>query len=130
MPIPERERTRERGSYATLPGRHGRPLTAYLPARLANVHPHIDPDFKVAAYGDAAPRKRRQLGKLTPKDILVFYCGLTPYRQTEAPRLFVIGYLYVKQLHVLTEREIRLSQGLRRLRNTAHFVRDPRACRG
>ena len=35
VPIPERKRTRDRASYATLVGRHGAPLANYLPRKLA-----------------------------------------------------------------------------------------------
>ncbi len=106
VPIPEREPTRERRCYKTLLGQHGWPLADYLPRKLAALHPHIDPDFKAGTYGDAAPRKRRQLGRLIPGDILVFYCGLAPSPPIDAPRLFAIGYLCVKQIHALTASDI------------------------
>ncbi len=121
IPIPEHERTRDRRSYATLLGQHGVPLAAYLPRRLANVRPHVDPDFKTATYGDAAPRKCRQLNKLLPGDILMFYCGLALFPPIDVPRLFVIGYLYVKQVHCLTAQT--WGQLWHRFRNTAHFLR-------
>ena len=107
VPIPEQESTLDRRTYATLQGRHGRPLADYLPRRLSTVHPHVDPDFETATYGDAAPRKRRQLAKLAPGDILIFYCGLAPCPSNDAPRLFAIGYLYVKQIHALTANDIK-----------------------
>ena len=123
VPIPERKRTRDRASYATLVGRHGAPLANYLPRKLAQAHPHIDPDFKTATYGDAAPRKRRQLSRLMPHDILVFYCGLAPFPPDEVARLFAIGYLRVKAVHRLSARDVGTRRKLRhRLGNTAHFV--------
>ncbi len=124
IPIPERKRTRHRRTYATLPGRHGAPLAAYLPRKLADVHPHVDPDFETATYGDAAPRKCRQLSKLAPGDILVFYCGLAPYPPDDIPRLFVIGYLGVKKIHRIAACDDKAHQALQhRFGNTAHFLR-------
>jgi hypothetical protein len=55
VPIPERKRTRNHRSYATLLGRHGAPLADYLPRKLAQAHPHIDADFKAATYGVRRP---------------------------------------------------------------------------
>lgn len=124
IPIPEREGTRERRSYGTLLGQHGRPLGDYLPRKLAALYPHIDPDFGTAIYGDAAPRKRRQLGKLMRGDVLVFYCGLVPSQSTDAPRLFAIGYLLVKGVHKLTASDLKKRSAVRRrFCRTAHFLR-------
>jgi hypothetical protein len=123
VPIPERKRTRNHRSYATLLGRHGVPLADYLPRKLAQAHPHIDPDFRAATYGDAAPRKCRQLNKLIPHDILVFYCGLTPYPPDGMPRLFAIGYFRVKAVHRVSARDGEARRKLQyRFGNTAHFV--------
>jgi hypothetical protein len=123
VPIPERKRTRNHRSYATLLGRHGVPLADYLPRKLAQAHPHIDPDFRAATYGDAAPRKCRQLNKLIPHDILVFYCGLTPYPPDDMPRLFAIGYFRVKAVHRVSARDGEARRKLQyRFGNTAHFV--------
>ncbi len=124
VPIPERKRTRNHRSYATLLGRHGGPLADYLPRKLAQAHPHIDPDFKAATYGDAAPRKCRQIGRLMPHDILVFYCGLAPFPPDDISRLFVIGYLRVKAVHRVSARDLETRRKLQhRFGNTAHFVR-------
>ncbi len=124
VPIPEREPTRECRRYNTLLGQHGRPLAAFLPSKLAELHPHIDPDFKTAVYGDIAPHKRRQLAKLIPGDVLVFYCGLMPFPPIDFPRLFAVGYLYVKQVHELTASDIKSGRTLRHhFGRTAHFLR-------
>ncbi len=127
IPIPERERTRDRRTYATLLGRQGRSLADYLPRKLAEARPHVDPDFATATYGDAAPRKCGQLSKLNPGDFLVFYCGLTPYPSGDVPRLFVIGYLQVRTIHRIAACDKKTWRGLQhRFGNTAHFLRSKR----
>jgi hypothetical protein len=123
VPIPEAVPTRCSITYATLPGRHASPLATVLPARLAGRHPHIDPDFKSATYGDAAPRKRQQLLRLNSGDLLVFYAGLATWPSEDMPRLFAIGFLYVKQVHQLSSRDIDRSNLRRRFGQTAHFLR-------
>jgi Nucleotide modification associated domain 3 len=84
-----------------------------LPRKLAQAHPHIDPDFKTATYGDAAPRKCRQLNKLMPHDFLVFYCGLAPFPPDDIARLFVIGYFSVKAVHRVSARDVETRRKLR-----------------
>jgi hypothetical protein len=78
IPIPETAPSRSRLTYASLPGRRVPSLALVLPRRLADRRPHIDPDFDAWTYGDAAPRKRRQLLHLSPGDLLLFYAGLAP----------------------------------------------------
>ena len=123
IPIPESVATRCALTYATLPGRHFASLAAVLPARLAERQPHIDPDFLAATYGDAAPRKRRQLLGLNPGDLLVFYAGLAPRPAEDRPRLFAIGCLRVKQVHHLSSRDIGRRHLQQRFGQTAHFLR-------
>lgn len=128
IPIPEAVPTRSPLTYATLPGRHVASLASLLPARLAGRHPHIDPDFATASYGDAAPRKRRQLLRLAPGDLLVFYGGLAPVGAEDRPRLFAIGSLRVRRVHHLRPRDIRRPDLQRKFGQTAHFlrrIRDP-----
>jgi hypothetical protein len=50
-------------------------LADYLPRKLAQAYPHTILISGLRTYGDAAPRNCRQLNKLIPHDILVFYCG-------------------------------------------------------
>jgi hypothetical protein len=126
VPIPEAVPTRSPSTYATLPGRHSRSLASVLPARLAERHPHIDPDFQTATYGDAAPRKRAQLLRLAAGDLLVFYAGLAPDPPEDRARLFAVGSLRVKQVHRLSARDIDRSDLQRRFGRTAHFLRRTR----
>jgi hypothetical protein len=128
VPIPEAVPTRFPLTYATLPGRHVPSLASVLPARLAGCHPHVDPDFATRSYGDAAPRKRRQLLRLAPGDLLVFYGGLAPVGGEDRPRLFAIGSLRVRQVHHLRPRDIGRGDLQEKFGQTAHFlrrIRDP-----
>ena len=126
IPIPEAVPTRSLATYATLPGRHSPSLASVLPARLAERHPHIDPDFQTATYGDAAPRKRAQLLRLAPGDLLVFYAGLAPHPPEDRPRLFAVGSLRVKQVHRFSARDIGRRDLQRQFGRTAHFLRRTR----
>ena len=123
IPIPETVPSNCPFTYATLPGRHVSALAAVLPARLAGLQPHIDPDFESCTYGDAAPRKRRQLLRLSPGDLLVFYAGLAPDPPLDRPRLFAVGYFRVKQVHHLHAAELDRAGLIRRFGRTAHFLR-------
>ena len=126
IPIPESMPTRCSLTYATLPGRHVPSLAAVLPARFAKRHPHIDPDFKTATYGDAAPRKRQQLLRLSPCDILLFYAGLAPRPPEDRPRLFAIGALHVRHVHHVRPRDLARRDLQQRFGQTAHFLRRAR----
>lgn len=126
VPIPEDRPTRCELTFSTVPSRHGRSLAAFVPRRLALRHPHIDPDFDAFVYGDAAPHKRRQLLRLDPGDLLVFYAGCSPWPGGDIPRLFAIGWLRVERVHSLTAERIAGDRILRaRFGGTAHFLRDP-----
>ncbi len=125
VPIPEAGLSRCSVTYATLAGRHTASLAALLPPRLARRHPHIDPDFETATYGDAAPRKRQQLLRLGPGDLLVFYAGLEPSPAEDRARLFAIGSLAVKKVYELSSRDIGRASLRRRFGRTAHFLRRP-----
>lgn len=99
-------------------------MAALLPPRIANLAPHVDPDFTWFTYGDAAPRKRNQLLRLAPGDLLVFYAGLMPWPIEDIPRLFAIGWFEVMQVHNLTAQDISTGEELNsRFGNTAHFLR-------
>ncbi len=126
VPVPETAPTSGAGTYATLPGRHARSLASVLPARVAKLHPHIDPDFTATTYGDAAPRKRRQLLRLEPGDLLVFYTGLLPRPPDDRPKLFAIGFFKVNHVHDLTSRDLDQPLLRHRFGRTAHFLRRPR----
>ena len=126
VPIPEAEPSRCSKSFASLPARHGETLAAFVPPRVASLPAHIDPDFNALAYGDAAPHKRRQLLRLEPGDLLVFYVGFVPRPQQDIPRLFVLGWFEVEVANSLTADRIRGDENLSaRFGKTAHFLRDP-----
>ncbi|MGH7068805.1 MAG: hypothetical protein ACREFO_02160 [Acetobacteraceae bacterium] len=126
IPIPELCPTRCRVSYATQPGRQVASLATVLPARLAGRHPHIDPDFETATYGDAAQPKRQQLGRLEPGDRLVFYSGFIPAPPDDGAHLFAIGSLHVRHVHHLSAADFDRPELQRRFGHTAHFLRQPR----
>jgi hypothetical protein len=126
VPIPEPGATRCSLTFAALPARRGGSLAVFVPHRIAGLHPHIDPDFAAWSYGDAALSKRRQLLRLTPGDLLVFYVGLAPRPADDIPRLHVIGWFVVEEVHNLGPQDVRTDSELRRrFGNTAHFLRDP-----
>ena len=104
-------------------GRHSPSLALVLPPRLAGRHPHVDPDFSTATYGDAAPRKRRQLLRLAPGDMLVFYAGLVPRPVEDRPRLFAIGSLQVRRVHHLRLQDLSRQDLQQKFGKTAHFLR-------
>ena len=123
VPIPESAPSRSRLTYASLPGRYVPSLALVLPRRLADRCPHIDPDFDAWTYGDAAPRKRRQLLHLSPGDLLVFYAGLAPVPPDDRQRLFAIGSLRVRRVRDLRARDIGRPDLQRRFGETSHFMR-------
>lgn len=125
IPIPEMVPTLYTLTYATSPGRHVRSLATVLPARLAALPPHVDPDFSAVTYGDAAPRKRQQLLRLDPGDLLVFYVGLSPRAHEDRSRLFAIGYITVRRVHDLSARDLHRPDLRRQFARTAHFLRRP-----
>ena len=126
VPIPEAEPSRCSKSFASLPARHGGTLAAFVPPRVASLPAHVDPDFETRTYGDAASHKRRQLLRLEPGDLLVFYAGFVPQPQQDIPRLFVLGWLEVEAANSLTADRIRGDEKLSaRFGNTAYFLRDP-----
>ena len=126
VPIPETVPSNCPFTYATLPGRHVSALAEMLPARLAKLHPHIDPDFKNYTYGDALPRKRRQLLRLNPGDLLVFYAGLAPEPPVDRRRLFAVGYFRVRHVHHLRAADIGQAKLVRHFGETAHILRRKR----
>ena len=126
VPIPETAFGPDALTYAALPGRHVPSLASVLPARLAERHPHIDPDFSALTYGDAAPRKRQQLLHLEPGDLLVLYAGFSPRPAEDRPRLFAFGYFKVNGVYHLSSQDLDRRDLDRRFGQTAHFVRQPR----
>lgn len=126
LPIPETEPTHCPLTFATLATRRGQSLATFVPRRLASRPVHADPNFTAFTYGDAAPHKRRQLLRLEPRDLLVFYAALEPWPHEDIPRLFVIGWFEVRAAHHFSARQIATDRTLlKRFAGTAHFLRDP-----
>jgi len=124
IPIPERCATSETRTYGHITGRSGKLLSSFVPRRLCHSVPHIDPEFETFTYGDPTLNKRRQLAKLAPGDLLVFYQGLEPEAGPDSPRIFATAYFAVKQVHDFNR--IPRSEHpsiLKRLSNNAHAKR-------
>ncbi len=99
IPLSEKdEDSNEIRTYHDIIGHKGKPLSTYLPTGVANRKVHFDPEFTTFTYGDAG-RKANYLMKLNPGDLLVFYAGLTPYKDAKYPEaLYIIGYFTVKKI--------------------------------
>ena len=124
IPIPEKCATSENITYAHLSGRNYRSLVDFVLTKLHNSIPHIDPEFETFTYGDPTPNKRRQLARLVPGDLLVFYAGLESKNEIDMPRLFIIGYFTVKQVHDFNEiPKSKHGSVFRKVRNNAHAKR-------
>jgi hypothetical protein len=124
IPIPEEQPTFENRAYKDLQGRNVESLASLLPAKLHHRVPHFDPEFETFTYGDPAVNKSRQLLRLSPGDLLVFYAGLKPYKSQDPPRLYIIGYFTISQIHNFNKNpESPEKSTSRRLRNNAHMKR-------
>lgn len=102
IPIPESSETTEDRTYEDFLARTGSPLSEYAPHLADNV-PHFDPEFETYTYGDPSPNKRRQLGRLTSDDLLIFYSSLSPQDVDVDPRLYGIGYFTVEDVYDLKD---------------------------
>jgi len=92
------EKSDENRTYYELIGRTGKPLADYLPSKIASRKVHYDPEFHTCTYGDRG-MKGKYLLKLENGDLLVFYAGLTPYKNNEYDEgLYIIGYFTVKEV--------------------------------
>jgi hypothetical protein len=97
IPKSERERSDEDRTYRTIIGRRGHPLSLYLPNAVANRVVHYDPEFETYTYGDPTS-KRKHLLKLDEEDLLVFYAGLAPFKNSRhREALYIIGYFTVSK---------------------------------
>ncbi len=99
IPIPELKPTLETRTYGEMAARTGGALADFLSATLRNRVPHIDPEFLSFTYGDPTASKRRQLLRLEPDDLLVFYAGLKPNDGRDVPRPYIIGYFDVRRIY-------------------------------
>lgn len=125
IPIPEKRNTSENRPYSELLGRNGGFLADFVPVKLRDSFPHMDPEFDTFTYGDPTRNKRRQLARLVPGDLLIFYAGLEPTDGIDRSRIFIIGYFTVKRVYDFGE--IPKSQHrsmLQKVRNNAHAKRD------
>lgn len=110
IPISEGDpQSKEDRTYRNTIGRSGKPLSTYLPKRIENRTMHFDPEFESFTYGDPTS-KRTSLLKLEKDDLLVFYAGLTPFRNRKYKEaLYIIGYFTIENVidfNQLTEKEI------------------------
>ena len=98
-------------TYGNLTCKAGRPLTDYFPKSrqkmMFDKHVHIDPEFETFTYGDPTSPKRSLKG-LKPGDLLVFYCGLQEWNETDGwnskhrPALYLAGYFVVSCAGIAT----------------------------
>jgi hypothetical protein len=98
VPIPDSRGLDER-TYGNSKGRAGRVFAEYFPerhqekARLQAMH--VDPEFESFTYGDPTPPKRN-LSRLKPGDLLVFYSGMEGWGCVAPPALYLTGFFCVK----------------------------------
>jgi len=99
IPVSEGDsKSKEDKTYKNTIGRSGKPLSTYLPKSIENRTMHFDPEFETFTYGDPTP-KRTWLLKLEKGDLLVFYAGLTPFRNRKYKEaLYLIGYFTVEKV--------------------------------
>lgn len=98
IPIPEfKTNSTDKRTFTTTYGIKNRFLGEYLPEKTKNQQIHFDPEFETFTYGDVSPSKNNYLLKLEKNDILVFYAGLTPYKNDKFEEaLYIIGYFKVE----------------------------------
>lgn len=126
IPIPEEKnlKTKENRTYKDIFGRYGKSLSTYLHERTGNKIIHLDPEFKTFTYGDPTS-KRNALIRLKKDDLLVFYVGLTPYKNDEYKKgLYIIGYFTVENVIdfcKLTDEKV--EECFRLYSNNAHLKR-------
>ena len=124
IPIPEERGSREDRRYRHLLTESNVSFVNFLPQKLFDATPHFDPEFETFTYGDPTQNKSRQLARLCPDDLLVFYAGLDPYNAYDKPRLYIIGYFTVEQAFDFSRISKRERKSiLRQLRNNAHAKR-------
>ena len=99
IPLSEKNvNTLEKKTYSNTKGLNGRYFKQYLPKKIKDRKLHLDPEFETFTYGDQTI-KRNYLLKLEESDLLVFYAGLTPYKnQLHKEGLYIIGYFKVDRV--------------------------------
>ena len=98
LPIPDSRGLDER-TYGNSKGRTGRAFAEYFPKRQQEKNRmqamHVDPEFESFTYGDPTPPKRN-LARLKPGDLLVFYAGMEGWGHPAQPALYLAGMFRVK----------------------------------
>ena len=125
IPISEGDpKSKEDRTYKNTIGRSGKPLSTYLPEGIENRTMHFDPEFETFTYGDPTS-KRKYLLKLGKDDLLVFYAGLTPFKNKKHKKaLYIIGYFTIEKVidfNQLTRKEVKKCYQL--YPNNAHLKR-------
>lgn len=99
IPIPETKKSCDKRTFTDVQGIKARPMAVYLPEKTKNQKIHFDPEFDTFTYGDVSPSKNNYLLKLEKNDLLVFYAGLTPYKNDKFEEaLYMIGYFVVNSV--------------------------------
>jgi hypothetical protein len=123
IPLSEKNSyTREQMTFKNTKGMNGIYFSEYLPDRIINRKLHFDPEFITFTYGDQSV-KRNYLLKLEKNDLLVFYAGLTPYKNTAYEEaLYIIGYFHVVDVVDFNEFNLELkSIYSKQYKNNAHI---------
>lgn len=124
IPISETDETSENKTFNNTLGRKEEKFAYYLPEKIKNRKLHFDPEFETFTYGDTGS-KSNYLLKLNKGDLLVFYAGLKPYKNTNFEEaLYIIGYFTVKKVidfSILSEGDIIEFSNL--FSNNAHIKR-------
>jgi hypothetical protein len=98
IPIPEAKDNKiDNRTFSNTKGISGKYMADYLPKKIKNKKIHFDPEFETFTYGDVSPPKNNYLLKLEKNDLLVFYAGLTPYKNDKFEEaLYIIAYFVVE----------------------------------
>jgi hypothetical protein len=123
VPIPESETTERTLFFRDIPARGGGSVARFVLVKYRESPSHYDPEFETFTYGDPTKNKRGQLLRLGSGDMLVFYAGLRPPEQTQGSKLYIIGYLIVRQAHAIRNTNPWPPPTLERLWGNAHFRR-------
>lgn len=100
IPIPEQHETVERATFASEGFDEYLNYVVYDGKEtdsLDRVAIHHDPNFEEMTFGDPG-KSRSKLISLEEDDILAFYSGLTPPRQSKPKHRFLIGYFAVDRV--------------------------------
>jgi len=124
IPMSEKAKSTETKAFGNTIGRSGQPFSTYLPKEIEHRIMHHDPEFETFTYGDPTS-KREYLLKLEKEDLLVFYAGLTPFKNSKCKEaLYIIGYFAINDIidfNQLSETEMR--EYYRLYPNNAHLKR-------